>query len=554
MATVYKCHEAALERQVALKVLPKEFLHDETFAERFRREARTVANLEHPNIVPIHASGIEQGTPWMAMRFVSGGSLSSLIKERRLDHRQIVEVLRGVAEALDYAHSRGVVHRDVKPQNVLLDEAGRVYLADFGIAKIVESSSQLTQTGTITGTPQYMAPEQAKGGTIDYRADIYALGVVAYELLTGSPPFSADTPVGILLKHCSEPVPRPAATLVPGAATETLVKCLAKEPGDRWASASEFVTALEDGLFVSASVPTWSAPAPAGGTVTVRSPAPSPRRSTTMGVSPASHSTGTTARPATPRPAPPSAHRPAIVLGVAALIALLLTLAYSTATRPRPDPKRASASEDAGVPATLAAAPPARGALSPSSTLAPSNPTLALRTQAPAIQAPPATSSPSSPRAAESQPTPAAALAPPSAPPPSAPPVEPRHARLDGLLDFTPGPPLVLEARSGEVRASTIKFQVTEGRSGKFKRLIMKGGDIATVRAAVEVLRTPKAGDWSLVLRVELLDETGRTVAVFGDDLTIEDDRTVVNLEHEMSKSQLQLVRKARVRFEASPS
>src|SRR5439155_4320281 len=185
MASVYKVYEAALDRYVALKVLPGEFLHDETFAERFKREAKVVARLEHPNIIPIHAFGIESGIPWMAMRLISGGALSSLLRGGRLTHERIITILRGAADALDYAHGKGVVHRDVKPQNILLDEAERVYLADFGIAKMVEGSGALTQTGMITGTPQYMAPEQATAQSVDQRVDTYALGVVAYEMLTG---------------------------------------------------------------------------------------------------------------------------------------------------------------------------------------------------------------------------------------------------------------------------------------------------------------------------------------------------------------------------------
>src|SRR5574341_1994925 len=135
MASVYKAYEAALDRYVALKILPGEFLHDENFAERFRREAKVIARLEHPNIIPIHAFGIEKGTPWMAMRMIPGGALSGLRHEGRLPRARTVAILKGVADALDYAHGKGVIHRDVKPQNVLLDEGDRVYLADFGIAR-----------------------------------------------------------------------------------------------------------------------------------------------------------------------------------------------------------------------------------------------------------------------------------------------------------------------------------------------------------------------------------------------------------------------------------
>jgi eukaryotic-like serine/threonine-protein kinase len=264
MATVYKAYEATLDRDVALKVLPGEFVEDPGFATRFEREARVIARLEHPNIVPIFAFGIEPQLriPWMAMRLLGGGTASSLLRQRRPTVAEALAVVRGTATALDHAHARGVVHRDVKPQNILLDAEGRVYLADFGIARLAEGATRVTQTGMITGTPNYMAPEQATGQPADHRADVYALGVVAYELLTGRVPFSADTPVAVLMKHVSDPIPLPSPADVPEPVIRALLKCLAKRPDERWGTASEFATALERGVAASPAAKTMAAPAP----------------------------------------------------------------------------------------------------------------------------------------------------------------------------------------------------------------------------------------------------------------------------------------------------
>ena len=245
MAAVYEAHDPSLDRSVALKVLPAEFLHDPAFAERFRQEARVAAKLEHPHIVPIHAYGIEGGRPWMAMRLVRGGSLADRVRRSPLAPREAAALLGDVAGALDYAHRQGIVHRDVKPANVLLDEAGRAYLADFGIAKMLEGSSVATATGLIQGTPAYMAPEQAMGGKVDHSADVYALGVMAFECLTGRVPYTGTTPVAVLMKHVQEPVPEPAAAEVAPSLTAVLRRCLAKAPSDRWPSAGAFTAALE---------------------------------------------------------------------------------------------------------------------------------------------------------------------------------------------------------------------------------------------------------------------------------------------------------------------
>jgi serine/threonine protein kinase len=288
MAAVYRAHDPALDRDVALKVLPAEFLHDPAFATRFKQEARVAAKLEHPHIVPVHAFGIERGRPWMAMRLVKGDSLARRVARGPLAPREAAALLAEVAGALDYAHGKGIVHRDVKPANVLLDEAGRAYLADFGIAKMLEGSSVATATGLIQGTPSYMAPEQAMGAKVDRLADVYALGVMAFECLTGRVPYTGTTPVAILMKHVQEPVPEPTESEVAPPLAAVLRRCLAKTPSERWPTAGAFTAALAQAAAgvtpaEPASLPTLTVPpTPVPGATDAGTPArpaaPSPRR------------------------------------------------------------------------------------------------------------------------------------------------------------------------------------------------------------------------------------------------------------------------------------
>jgi TonB family protein len=245
MAAVYEALDTQLQRPVALKVLPATFLHDQTFGRRFETEARLIAVLEHPHIVPIYAAGIEDGIPWMSMRLLGGGSLSSLLQERRLTPVEIVRLLQQVAAALDYAHAHGVVHRDIKPANILLDAAGAACVADFGLAQLMDSGSRLTRTGVLTGTPHYMSPEQALGKRVDHRCDIYSLGIVAYELLAGTTPFNSDSPMAVLLQHVNQPLPVPAVGQSGSRWMAPVQKATAKNPQERWASAGLFVVALE---------------------------------------------------------------------------------------------------------------------------------------------------------------------------------------------------------------------------------------------------------------------------------------------------------------------
>jgi TonB family protein len=248
MAAVYEALDTTLERAVALKVLPPQFLRDQTSARRFESEARLIARLEHPNIVPIYASGIESGIPWMAMRLLAGNNLSVLLEQRRLTPLEAVQLLRQVAAALDYAHAHGVVHRDIKPSNILLDGSGAACVADFGLAQMMDSGHRLTQTGILTGTPHYMAPEQALGKRVDHHCDIYSLGIVAYEMLTGDRPFTSDSPVALLLQHVHEPLPVPADPSAGSRWMDALYKAAAKRPEDRWPTAGLFVDALESSI------------------------------------------------------------------------------------------------------------------------------------------------------------------------------------------------------------------------------------------------------------------------------------------------------------------
>lgn len=434
MASVYKAYEAALDRYVAVKVLPAEFLHDPTFAERFRREAKVVARLEHPNIIPIFAFDIEQGTPWMAMRMVGGGALSGVLKQGPLPNDRIVAILAGVAAALDYAHSRGAVHRDVKPQNVLLDEDGRVYLADFGIARMVEVGGGLTQTGMISGTPQYMAPEQATAQNVDHRADIYALGIMAYEMFTGHVPFSADTPVAVLMKHVQEPMPLPPPGSVPEPVVRAILKCTAKQPADRWATSMEFVHALQDGLGLvpTAVVPALGTSTPGRGTTAVAATAVGQTYAMRPGTGPGMTAPG--ALPATalgtPHLAPPKSGRSGLIalaivggIGVVTLAGGVLVLFLWARSRPEIPATRQAAGDETPVTVPPLTQPPVTMPQPPSDTVPPD--TLPpVTAPSSTLRPPPATSRPTLPFGtvppsthATPQPPPATTVATPPPPP-----------------------------------------------------------------------------------------------------------------------------------------
>ena len=246
MASVYKAHQAALARYVAIKVLPEFFATEPGFRERFQQEAVAVAQLRHPNILAIFDYGDTDGVTYIVTEFVDGGTLAEQMG-KPLPLEYAVEILNPIAGALDYAHRRGVLHRDIKPSNVLLQHDGTPVLSDFGLAKMMMSSTQrLTQSGMIVGTPEYMSPEQCAGEELTPAADQYSLAVIAYEALTGRVPFTAATPVAVLMAQMQNALPPPRTInpdLSDGVAA-VLLKGLAKEPGDRYKTCHQMVRAL----------------------------------------------------------------------------------------------------------------------------------------------------------------------------------------------------------------------------------------------------------------------------------------------------------------------
>jgi hypothetical protein len=260
MATVYHAHDPRFRRDVAIKVLPREFLHDPAFRARFEREAQTIAALEHPAIVPVYDFGEADGQPYLVMRYMPGGSLLARLAGHTLTPLELAPTFTRIAAALDEAHSRGVIHRDIKPGNILFDAKGEAYLSDFGIAKLAEATASLTGS-SIIGTPEYMSPEQARGeAQLDGRSDIYSLGVVMFQALTGRLPFEADTPIGLALRHISDPVPpiRHVRPDLPSAWDDVTNRVMAKKAAERYPTAAQLAQAVNQ----LAAMP---APGPAGG-------------------------------------------------------------------------------------------------------------------------------------------------------------------------------------------------------------------------------------------------------------------------------------------------
>ena len=240
MADVYLAEDQELGRRVAIKILNDRHAADDSFIERFRREAKNAAGLSHPNIVSIYDRGEAEGTYYIAMEYLDGRSLKELIVGRGPAPIKIsIDYARQILAAVGFAHKHGIVHRDIKPHNVLVGPEGRLKVTDFGIAR--SGASQMTEVGSIIGTAQYLSPEQARGAPVDQTSDLYSVGVVLYEMLTGQVPFTGDTPLEIAMKHLSE-VPKPPSELrpeVPHDLDSVVLRALAKDPSERYQSAEE---------------------------------------------------------------------------------------------------------------------------------------------------------------------------------------------------------------------------------------------------------------------------------------------------------------------------
>jgi len=259
MATVFKAYQPNLDRYVAVKVLPAYHARDPVFLKRFQQEARSVAKLQHANIVPIHEFGEQDGITFIVMEYVDGGTLKDRLK-RPISVAESVDFMIQAAEGLGCAHGHGIVHRDVKPANMLVRKDGHLLLSDFGIAKILEGTSNLTRAGTGIGTPQYMSPEQGTGQAVDRRSDIYSLGIVLFHALTGKVPFNADSPISITVKHLNEPLPieklREAGVPLP--IEQVVVKMTAKSAADRYQTTDALIEALTGAVIAShLSLPRW---------------------------------------------------------------------------------------------------------------------------------------------------------------------------------------------------------------------------------------------------------------------------------------------------------
>ena len=339
MASVYKAYQPAVDRHVALKVLPSHLAQDPEFLARFEQEAKVLARLQHPHILPVHDFGESDGFTYIVMPFIKTGTLAARLTGQPLPFDQIKRVITQIGDALDCAHAQGLVHRDVKPSNILLDERGNCLLADFGIAKILEGADTLTATGSLIGTPKYMSPEQGLGQPIDGRSDIYSLGVVLYEMATGQVPFEAETPMAVVVKHIQDPLPVPSRVNpdIAEPLQRMIFRAMHKERSERFPTASAMVEAMSTLTQTPApSTAETDATIPTGGVP----PLPPVTRDSASGVDDATVPiTDEAAKPATAHET--AGMRRPVAIGAAALVVLALLLFFMRGDTPDTELTRA---------------------------------------------------------------------------------------------------------------------------------------------------------------------------------------------------------------------
>ncbi len=320
MAEVYLAEDERLERQVAIKILPAALAREGNFLARFEREARSAARLHHPNILQIHDFGQQDGITYLVMPYLPGGTLAQRIAQARgpLPLDKVVLWTSEMASALQFAHSQGIIHRDVKPGNMLMADGDHIVLSDFGIAKVVNDSTNLTMAGSTVGSPDYMAPEQANGEP-DYRSDIYSLGVVVFQMLTGRVPFTASTPVQVMLMHvqATPPTPRSFNPALPPQVDAVIKRAMAKRPAERYQSANELAASFRLPRRPCQAIPSrhlrFPPSAPRHRSRQPRSVCPA----APMGQRPPSHSPSSGTRP---RPGPRARHTPAAIHSIRPLL------------------------------------------------------------------------------------------------------------------------------------------------------------------------------------------------------------------------------------------
>lgn len=330
MAEVYMAHQENLDRPVAIKLMHHFLVQEQDFLHRFKREARAMAAMNHPNIVGVYDFDVYgENTYYLVMEYIAGGTLKDRLKElaeagKRMPLDRAMAIGQQVADALDYAHSRNMIHRDVKPANIMINDRGQAVLTDFGIVKLMGGQSMAyTATGALIGTPAYMSPEQALGKKGDARSDIYSLGVLLFQMVTGQLPFDADTPLGVVMKHVNDPIPAPETIIpnLPPAVQEIILKAMAKEPEVRYQTAGELATALRR---ASLSPPPETAVSPP---VSETAPAKTPSAPTEVLDTPEPTPTVAPPAPEAKTEVAPESRRPRWLYGAGGLLAIALIAA-----------------------------------------------------------------------------------------------------------------------------------------------------------------------------------------------------------------------------------